>query len=385
MNLREIAEKLEIQNYPEALERAVPIAICDEERIRALQEEFNFFGDFYADVLRETKALEEDPVRLAWGEAIAGYALHATIRDVKTTPFPLPQEEVGMLPLLVHLPMVPAAIENYRSRGFSEEVLRELMSSYKGCMQSVYHKTGKRGLNQMYYRWLFLYSKALIFPHCGFSVEVASFHDRAVILKNRKDGTLVPLLCCETLHRSGLVLGAAGCEDPEGSRTVEFRETEDGFYGCPVIDGKPADTTEFFPREQWCCGMQPGDIVLSIHLPKGMDISPANVEEAFGSVVEIARKWYPEYEVRGLCCGSWLLDPSLADILGQESKIVQYGNRFVRYPVMSAGREVFNFVFPPNITDLNELPENTRLERGLKKLYLSGGYIHAFYGVIIHP
>ena len=73
----------------------------------------------------------------------------------------------------------------------------------------------------------------------------------------------------------------------------------------------------------------------------------------------------------------------LADILGPESKIVQYGNRFVRYPVMSAGREVFSFVFPPNITDLNELPENTRLERGLKKLYLSGGYIHAFYGVIL--
>ena len=104
MNLREIAEKLEIQNYPEALERAVPVAICDEERIRALQEEFDFFGDFYADVLRETKALAEDPVRLAWGEAIAGYALHTTIRDVKTTPFPLPQEEVGMLPLLAVFP-----------------------------------------------------------------------------------------------------------------------------------------------------------------------------------------------------------------------------------------------------------------------------------------
>ena len=48
----------------------------------------------------------------------------------------------------------------------------------------------------------------------------------------------MPLLRQETLHRSGLVLGAAGCEDPEGARTVEFRETEDGFYGYPVIDGK---------------------------------------------------------------------------------------------------------------------------------------------------
>lgn len=31
-------------------------------------------------------------------------------------------------------------------------------------------------------------------------------------------------------------------------------------------------------------------------------------------------------------------------------------------------------------TSLEDLPENTCLERALKKLYLSGGYIHAFAG-----
>ena len=62
MNLKEIAEKLGIENYPESLEQAVPVSICDEERIRALQEEFDFFGDFYEEVLQEVKALAESPV-----------------------------------------------------------------------------------------------------------------------------------------------------------------------------------------------------------------------------------------------------------------------------------------------------------------------------------
>ena len=70
-------------------------------------------------------------------------------------------------------------------------------------------------------------------------------------------------------------------------------------------------------------------------------------------------------------------------MLGADSKIAAYGARFARYPLMSAGREVFSFVFPPNVTDLGALPENTRLERGLKKLYLNGGYIHAFAGIIL--
>lgn len=383
MELRNIAEALGIPEYPEVLDQATPVDICDIGRIAALQEEFNLFGDFYEAVCAAAKTLAQDPQRLAWGEAIAGYAAQATISQIRTIPFPLPEGKVDMLPLLVHLPMIPGAIASYRSRGFSEETIRELMASYRGCMSVVLQQTGISGLDKRYYGWLFLYSKALIFRYKGFLFEVASVPDRAVFLKNKETGQLVPLLLQGSIHRSGLILGSAGCEDPEGSREVTFRETAEGFYGYPATKGKVTSPETFFPASQWSCALRPGQFVLSAHLPRGMDISPANVDEAFQTVARISRQWYPDYDIQGISCGSWLLDPQLEDILGSNSKITAYAARFSRYPLLSAGREVFNFVFPHGITDLNQLPENTRLERGLKKLYLSGGYIHAYCGVIL--
>lgn len=383
MELRKIADKLGIGAYPEALETVAPVDICDEARIVALQEAFDLFGEYYEEVLSEARKVSKDPELRAWGEAVAGYAFQASITEFRSTPFPLPERSVGFLPLLIHLPMVPVAVKNYRSRGFSEEMIQALLNSYKGCMDVVYSKTGNRGLNRLYFNWLMLYSKALIFNYKGFQFNVRAFSDQAVILKNRETGELVPLLRQGEVHKSGMILGAAGCEDTDGSWTAEFLETGDGFYGYPAVKGKVSGEKVFFPKEQWVCALRPGQFVLSAHLPKGMDISKENVDEAFHTVKEIANQWYPDFEITALHCGSWLLDPTLADLLGTDSKIAAYGARFVKYPLLSNGREVFNFVFPPNVTDLGALPENTRLERGLKKLYLNGGYIHAFGGVIL--
>ena len=383
MELRKIADKLGIGTYPEGLESVQPVDICDEAQIAALQEEFDLFGEYYEEVLSEARKVSKDPELRAWGEAVAGYALQASITEFKSTPFPLTEGSVGFLPVLVQLPMVPIAAKNYRSRGFTEEMIKTLFNSYKGCMGVVYSKTGSRGLNRMYFNWLMLYSKALIFNYKGFQFNVKAFSDQAVILKNRKTDELVPLLRQGEIHKSGMILGAAGCEDKDGSWAAEFLETGDGFYGYPAINGKVSREKVFYPKAQWVCALQPGQFVLSAHLPKGMDISKASVDEAFNTVKEIANQWYPDFEITALHCGSWLLDPALADILGADSKITAYGARFARYPLMSAGREVFNFVFPPSVTDLGALPENTRLERGLKKLYLNGGYIHAFAGIIL--
>ena len=188
MELRKIADKLGIGAYPEALETVAPVDICDEARIMALQEAFDFFGEYYEEVLSEVRKVSKDPELRAWGEAVAGYAFQASITEFRSTPFPLPEGSVGFLPLLIQLPMVPVAVKNYRSRGFSDEMIQALFNSYKGCMDVVYSKTGSRGLNRTYFNWLMLYSKALIFRYKGFQFEVRAFSDQAVILKNRETG-----------------------------------------------------------------------------------------------------------------------------------------------------------------------------------------------------
>lgn len=383
MNLREIADRLGISEYPADLEQTTPMDVCDPKLIESLHKEFDLFREHYEDVLKGAQALKNDPDRYTWASYACGYMMSLSLEEAKK--FPLPMEEgVGdILPLLIQLPMVPGAAEAYRQRGFSEETIHDLMASYYGCAKGIYDRTGIFGLDLRFHRWMLIYAKSLIFPYMGFNIEVLSFPEGATILKNKETGEALPLVWNKTIHESGNILGSAGYENENGAATAAYRETSEGFYGFAARNNRVSCREEFFPKAQWERAIHTGDNVLSVHLPKGMDLSEQNVDTAFRTVMENAAKWFPDDPIRGLYCGSWLLDPALEALLGAGSKIALFGDRFARWPILSDGQEVFRFVFPAKPDDLHDLPENTRLERGLKHLYLNGGYIREYRGVIL--
>jgi len=243
--------------------------------------------------------------------------------------------------------------------------------------------TGRPGVDKLYYGWLLHYAKAMIFNHGGFNFELRTLPATVMYLKNKTTGQIVPLLRKGSFHKSGRALGALSCEDPEGAWEGEFRETEDAWWGLYSVNSLVAQAPASFPKTEWDCVLAPGDNVLSIHIPRKTDLSDAAVERACEEGLAIARRCYPELYPKCIYCSSWLLDPALAELVGTDSKIAKFGSRFVRIPDKSAGREVFTFVFRTKNFDPSALPENTRLERGLKKLYLSGGAIHSFSGVIL--
>ena len=84
-------------------------------------------------------------------------------------------------------------------------------------------------------------------------------------------------------------------------------------------------------------------------------------------------------------CESWLMDPQLAKILGEDSNITKFVNRFIPACGRSAGRGVFSFVFlqpKPAEAVIENLPEDTSLQRKLKEHYLNGGCIYEMHGFI---
>ena len=64
--------------------------------------------------------------------------------------------------------------------------------------------------------------------------------------------------------------------------------------------------------------------------------------------------------------------------------IKRFSDRFIKYPIKSGGKELFPFAFPGNFESYEKLPENTSLQRKLKKLYIDGGVIHAHAGFVPH-
>jgi len=70
------------------------------------------------------------------------------------------------------------------------------------------------------------------------------------------------------------------------------------------------------------------------------------------------------------------MDPQLSKLLKPGSNITAFQRKFTRFPFVSSGNAVFKFVFFKQCKTLQELPENTSLERVLKKHYLDGHYIY---------
>ena len=76
-----------------------------------------------------------------------------------------------------------------------------------------------------------------------------------------------------------------------------------------------------------------------------------------------------------------MMAPQLKQYLKPESNILSFSGKFLKYPLPSENEDVLNFVFRLKFTSYDDLPEDTSLQRNLKKLYQSGGKLYNYGGL----
>ncbi len=357
---------------------------CDVTIVDALQQEFDFFGEHYAQIKRVAGQINENKTLSAWVRVSAKYALEADFAAARCVPVPPTDgtETMDFLPLFMLLPQIPVSIADYRDRGFPEDELRDLLRGYLGSINIVRKQTGRPGVNQTYYNWLTHYTKAVLFKAHGLQFEKYTMPLGACWLKNKETGEMLPFVldavfCGDGKHR----LGSAGFEECDETFHALFEEDAENYYGYATRNCVVSSQRETFPKAMWECVARPGDECVNMHIPKGADISRENMTRACQKAMDILKNRYPECKARVIFCNSWLLDPTLSEILGENSKITSFQNSFTRYPTKDGGASMFSFVFTRRPEDLRDLPEETSLQRKIKERYLNGGYIYNYTGV----
>ena len=394
MNLREIADQIGIGKYPEAMDAVyadmefTDAPACDLENIENLEKEFGIYGKYYDLVMETGKAINADPLRSIWVKVAVEFARRCT-DSIAPRAIPVPAADgtdvTAFLPVHIIAAQIPASIAEYRRRGFSEEEIQEANRTYRGGISVVENQTGRPGLNQLYYGWQNHFLKAEIYKAGSIQFELRTLPNSAVYLRHKETKEVIALMNAGTFHASGMqILGSRGYEDPEGAFKVSFTEDDENFYGYRSYGQKVSDKSEAFSKSEWYLFAKPGDKCMSIHIPKGADISPETLDAAFAEGRRILQLRYPEHTGNMIFASSWILDPTLETILGPNSKISKLGQRFVRYPQRSPGMHVFGNVFAKQLENkpYEDLPEDTSLMRGLKQLYLDGGHIYAYAGLI---
>ena len=140
---------------------------------------------------------------------------------------------------------------------------------------------------------------------------------------------------------------------------------------------------EVAPSE-WCGDesvVKTGDTILVTHIPAG---SKLDIKEAFLSIVEAEvffKTYFPEKNIRGFICGSWLLDRTLDLFLKEGSNIVKYRNLFERYMDVEAYSAI-KFGFGSNVTreNLEDFEPKNSFQEKLKAHILGGGKLYETFG-----
>jgi len=126
-----------------------------------------------------------------------------------------------------------------------------------------------------------------------------------------------------------------------------------------------------------------GPFVLTTHIPQGKPLTKDACLDSFSRAKEFYAQYFPEKPAEYFTCHSWLLAPNLAEILPEESNIVQFMRMWVQYPCQGdnsaqAMERVFGFGFDRQ--DLSKAPEETSLQKKMKEYLLAGGDLSACSG-----
>lgn len=395
MLFQDVAKRLGVEGYPEALDAYLPIpehrkhSLCSMELIERLQERFDLFGHYYDLVCKCWEELTaENGDRKHFVDAVSLCIMDMECKPARRMKYPEKDgSPVGdMLPLYCLLPSVEGAYGEMIGRGFSHGEAMDVLNGIKESIGVVEHHTlGRPGLTDLHANWCVLYIKCRIFYHKGLNYELhTSPSYNPYVLRNKKTGELIPVFGNGfAIHKSGIPLGSGGCEDEADSFVTTFEETDDDYVGHLSQNFLVERERKHFPKAEWEIVYRFGDHGLSVHIPRNTDFSPETVSQSMKEALERVRKCYPEWEPKVFFCSSWLLSPVLQEVLGESAKISSFALRYMRYPRKSAGNSPFSYVYPLGIEKIEDLPEDTRLQRGLKKVYLEGGFVYDTSGIIL--
>lgn len=399
LNFNECLEAVCVKSHPEYLPKMYEEMVADgsadstrivsEDYIREVSDRYNLFENTLDLVIESGRAIAKNQALLRYVNMMARvYADRPFLKAKGGMPIAWkgePDIAFDFAAMIALLPAMEHAEKVIREHGLPEHMAKRNFRSFEGCINIHVKRFDWPALNATYFNWLQHYIDINIIDFGGFNFEmIKSYPAYIAMLKNRSTGEVAVLPFNKVMHRDGMILGSAGFEDEEGSYTAEFIENDSEYIGYPCLkNGFCSGVRTVYPKSEWEYVFGKGDNALSVHIPRGTKLSGSSFTDAYTGAIELLKGYFPEFNAKAVVCHSWLMDTRIDEICGGAPNIMNFQSPFNAFPLMSAGKEVFSFVFTRPFKSLEDLPEDTRLMRALKQRYIDGGFIHAFGGVFL--
>ncbi|MGN1234474.1 MAG: acyltransferase domain-containing protein [Christensenellaceae bacterium] len=122
---------------------------------------------------------------------------------------------------------------------------------------------------------------------------------------------------------------------------------------------------------------------IAVHIPSDADMREASIRRSLDDFYRFRKSYLAGWEDVPLTCDSWMLMPQLQELLGENSNIVAFQKRFQIDAIDREATWYMRWIYPGHETVDESLPEQTRLQRELKKYLLTGKVFGVAKGHIV--
>jgi len=114
------------------------------------------------------------------------------------------------------------------------------------------------------------------------------------------------------------------------------------------------------------------DNLIDIHIPSGGILEQEAIAQSLAQGREFISRHFPRWKEAPMVCHSWLLSPTLTQLLPEGSGIRAFQSFFHITPTGEEDRSFLEWCYKRMDLSLEELPEDTSLQRKLKAHLLAG-------------
>lgn len=120
---------------------------------------------------------------------------------------------------------------------------------------------------------------------------------------------------------------------------------------------------------------------IHLHIPTGAHINLESCKHSLDSFKSFTKKYFPNKNYP-IICNSWLQSPELDKLLNDNSNILAFKHCFKIIRWDKEQDEFLQWIYGRKDIKYNDLPENTSLQRNVKKHLIKGGFIGSAYGIL---
>lgn len=351
----------------------------DKDRLIKFNDQYCIFRKWFDDVLTSI-----DEIKKSEDLIIYIYALIAAIKaDAQSALLPAPDHgtiATDYAPLFSLLYFLEDMIGDMESRGVPHDIISDTLNGFDTEINDYYDIHGRSGM-RTYVSWFMIFVKKEILRIGRFQFQITNLNDKIRVYQKGDDVKV--LIDGDSVHKKGMLFGSANQDDEEGKFFAEIVETDGSVIGYAANEFGECEAQKV-TLTGYKEVLRAGDDIISVHIPSHAPLDAETSEKSYVMAKQIFSSCYGEHKFKAFACFSWMLEKRLKEIMGRDTNVTRFADQYIAYPLLSQGAAVYSFLYHlSDKVDAADLPENSSMQRAVKKYILNGNVFYEKGGIIL--